>query len=466
MGSLSMTRSGRHAPILSFLLRVTVLLLPACLLLLGVMRTTGRAQGLLLLGAAFQLIVCTLAFVSGSSWRQPAAAFLITLYMIALGWLWLGVSGLRDWYPHFAQALLLVVPLTVFAGQTLTNSGALALRRASLLAQRLASRRDWPANLSTCRNLPEVKALREALYLDATPALELLDHGTLSVRVAALAALEFRKNWRAGQAELVLEVAFKSSEPTVRAAAVGALANLDDRILIERLAGLLQDPSWEVRRATAEALLWNTEHRWNWIRQAVRQALADPRHEQDGPLQSTSQLLTPEALADLNAWASEKGLLGIRAAQMLARQYNLALQEQQDSGLLGRLYERLVDPHAPAALRIELAQLMRQHGQWDEALQEKLLEPANPAALRLMAAEALFADGKQAKALATLYDVARLPNREIALATADLAQRYLGIDFGLPAGQPLPALQSRQAAEVTRRVMVWAAQQEPAPVTG
>jgi HEAT repeats len=286
------------------------------------------------------------------------------------------------------------------------------------------------------------------------------------VRVAALAALEFRKNWRPGQAELVLEVALKASEPAVRAAAVSALANLDDRMLIERLATLLQDPSWEVRRSAAEALLWNTEHRWSWIRLTVRQALADPLHEQDGPLQSSGQLLTPEALADLNAWASEKGLLGVRAAQMLGRQYTLGLQENQDRALLDELYERLIDPHAPPALRIELAQIMRNQGQWDEALQEKLLEPANPAALRLLAAEALLADGKHAKALATLYDVARLPNREIALTTADIAQRYLGIDFGLVAGQPLPALQSRQAAEVTRRVMVWAAQQEPAAVPG
>jgi hypothetical protein len=422
---------------------------------------------MLFLGAAFQLIVCTLAFVSGSNWRQPAAPSVITLYLIALGWLWLGVSGLQDWYPHFAQAILLVVPLSVFATQTLTNSGAPALRRANLLAQRLARRHDWPPDPAACRNLPEVKALREALYLDATPALELLDHASVAVRVAALATLEFRKNWRPGQAELVLEVAHKSPEPAVRAAAISALANLDDRVLIERLAGLLQDPSWEVRRATAEALLWDSERRWTWIRLAVRQALADPRHEQDGPLQSSGQMLTPEAIADLNAWASEKGLLGIRAAQMLGRQYSLALEDQQDPGLLARLYERLIDPHAPAALRVELAQIMRNYGQWDETLQERLLDPANPAALRLMAAEALLTDGKHASALATLYDVARLPNREIALATADIAQRLLGVDFGLLAGQPLPALQSRQAAEVTRRVMVWAAQQqEPAAVPG
>jgi hypothetical protein len=36
-------------------------------------------------------------------------------------------------------------------------------------------------------------------------------------------------------------------------------------------------------------------------------------------------------------------------------------------------------------------------------------------------------------------------------------QRRLGIDLGLGLGQPLPPIHSRQAAEITRRVMGWAA---------
>ena len=39
------------------------------------------------------------------------------------------------------------------------------------LANRLEARREWPANLYACRSLPEVKALREAVQTDATPAL-------------------------------------------------------------------------------------------------------------------------------------------------------------------------------------------------------------------------------------------------------------------------------------------------------
>jgi hypothetical protein len=60
--------------------------------------------------------------------------------------------------------------------------------------------------------------------------------------------------------------------------------------------------------------------------------------------------------------------------------------------------------------------------------------------------------------VAALRDLARLPNREIALATADVIQRRLGVDLGLGLGQPLPAVHSRPAAEVTRRVMRWAVQ--------
>ncbi len=98
----------------------------------------------------------------------------------------------------------------------------------------------------------------------------------------------------------------------------------------------------------------------------------------------------------------------------------------------------------------------------DAPLLEKLLDPANPASLRLIASENILADNadgpNRAHALATLRDLARLPNREIALATADLIQRRLGIDLGMGLGQALPALHSRQAAEITRSVMHWASQ--------
>src|SRR5262245_59443815 len=262
MAPLAPNRSTSARPMIGQAFRVGMLLLPFTLLSIAALRYPGANNLMLWLATAFQGIVCLLTFLSGSSARQQVAPSIITLYLIALCWLWFG-DGIDDWYTHLTKAILLVVPLMVFALQTLVESGAPAIRRARLLAESLASRRDWPADLAACRTMPEVKALRAALGIDAAPALTLLDHPRPEVRVAALAALEFRKDWKAGQAELVLQLAQRTEQPAVRAAAVAALGNLDDRLLVETLAQFLHDPSWEVRRAAAEALLWNTEQRWS-----------------------------------------------------------------------------------------------------------------------------------------------------------------------------------------------------------
>jgi hypothetical protein len=455
----------RVRSLMSRVLRMLILLLPAVLLLLGVARTVGQPRTVLLLGSCFQILVCLLSFVSPRGWRESAGPSVIVLYLIALGWLWVAApDNSEDWYPHLTQALLLIVPLFVFAVQTLTNSGAESLRQARVLAQRLAARRDLPAELAACRNLPDVKAFREALYLDATPALDLLHHERLPVRLAALVALEFRTNWRKGQVNLVVQVGRAAAEPAIRAAAVNALANVNDRMLIDALAEFLRDPSAEVRQAAKEALLWNGERRWPWVRNAFRHSFADPTCQLDGPLRPAGQMLSAEAVADLNAWASEKGVLAFRAAQSLSAHYLTALNEEPDGTLLWELQQKLADPHTPPVLRLELANILKTVGTWDTAMLETLLDPSNPASLRLLAAESLLREGSNDKAFAALHDIARLPNREIALATAEVVQRRLGVDLGLPLGQPLPSLQSRQAAEVTRRVMVWAAQQAGAPV--
>jgi hypothetical protein len=62
--------------------------------------------------------------------------------------------------------------------------------------------------------------------------------------------------------------------------------------------------------------------------------------------------------------------------------------------------------------------------------------------------------------------VARLPNREIALAIAALVQRRLGVDMGLPPNQPPPPLNSRHAAEITRRVMLWGSEEPGKTLSG
>jgi hypothetical protein len=107
-------------------------------------------------------------------------------------------------------------------------------------------------------------------------------------------------------------------------------------------------------------------------------------------------------------------------------------------------------------LRIELVRLLLNNQELDRELLETLLDPANPAPLRLSAVEALLTQGDHIGARAALHDLARLPNREIALATAALVQRRMGVDLGLILNEPLPPIHSRQAAEVTRRVLQWA----------
>jgi HEAT repeat protein len=353
---------------------------------------------------------------------------------------------------------LLVVPLVLFSLQVLIDSGAPTQRRAQVLANRLAQRQDWPEKLEACRDLPEVKALREAIQHDVSPALALLSNPRSQVQVAALAALEFRKNWPRGQAQMVLNLAQRATVPAVRAAAVTALGNVDDHVLIEGLAEFLRDPSREVRQAAGEALLWDTEHRWPMIRQAVCHSLADPVCEGDGPLHHEGQMFTAEAVTDLRAWTTQSGLLGQRAALTLAHHFARALNEFPSETLVQDLRQQLANSHTPPILRIELAGLLKNHRIGEDSLLQELLDPVNPASLRLLAAEALLVrQSHHTQAVDALHQLAKLPNRELALATAEVVQRCLGIDLGLALGETLPSIFSRQAAEVIRRLFAWSA---------
>jgi len=440
--------------------KLAVLLLPAGILLADAVRREDNI--VLWTGAAFEAGICFLCFFSRGAFRQPIGPAVITLYLVALSWLWFG-DGTEDWFSHASRAVLLVVPLVFFGVQMLYDSGAPAMRQASTLAGRLAYRREWPSDLEACRYLPEVKALRAALNYDATPALALLNHPRPEVRVAALASLEFRKDWRPGQAELVLQVAQRAEQAILRTVAVAALGNLEDRKLVENLAQFLFDPSVEVRRASVEALLWDSEHRWPWIRFTVRRILADPTFLSDGPLIPRGQMLTVEAVRDLVAWSSEKGVLGTRAAQTLAAHYHVALTESSDSNLISELKMLLASFQTPAVLRLEVGKLLQQFQELDRTLLVKLLDSSNPAPLRLIACESLLSEpdideGLRQSATQSLRELGRLPNREIALNAADVVQRRIGIDLGLGLGQALPPVQSRQAADVVRKLMIWATQ--------
>jgi hypothetical protein len=214
--------------------------------------------------------------------------------------------------------------------------------------------------------------------------------------------------------------------------------------------------------------VWENEDRWSWIRYAVRNTLADPACRKDGPLCREGILLTAEAVADLTAWSTDKGLVALRAARTLGTHYGQALIARREPGLVEQLRDKLIDAHTPPMLRLELARLLHQHRELDREVFFQLLDPSNPAPLRLLAVEALLGeDGAEsnreaarAAAVAALHELARLPNREIALATAEVVQRRFGVNLGLPRGEAMPPVQSRQAAEIARRVLLWAAHQE------
>jgi hypothetical protein len=439
-----------------------MLQVPVVLLLFASVRASEKTQLTLWLGTGFQTLISGFVLVCSHRWRQSGTPLFVTLYLIGLSWLWVGTRASADWYSQLAQAILLMGAVIGYGRQILKTSGALALRRAHRLADRLAARQDLMADVESCRNVSTVKALRTALQIDASPALALLNHPRVGVRVAALCALEFRHAWRRGQAEMVLQFAQRAQDPAERAAAVLALGNVHDRVLIEGLAEFLNDSAWDVRRAATEALLWNAERRWAWIRPAVRRALGNPSFQNDGPLQPTSQSFTAEVVGDLIAWTAEKGILSARAASTLVIYYGKLLNEHPDAALVEDLRQRLLNVQTPPVLRVELARLLHSNRALERDVLEKLLLPANPAPLRLLAVEAILAEKDHPDLAAVLRDLARLPNREIALATAVVVQRHLGVDLGINLAEALPPLHSRQAADITRRVMKWAAQYEVA----
>lgn len=444
------------------LLRLLVLLAPAALLAGAAVRADEEAARWLGLGVAVQLMAAGLLMAFYRTWAPPTGPVVLVCYVIGLCSLWASMPrGMNDWYLHLVQALLVVAPLGIVAAYTLQQSGALLVQRARSLAKQIADRRNWPSELQACKDSPEVKAFREAISFDATPALQLLEAKRPEVRLAALAALEFRKHWRSGQAEMVLALLRREVIPEVRAAAVLALANIEDRMLIEVVAEHLRDPDPRVRKATADALFWSTERRWNWIRFGVRKALNDPQLRHEGPLIHAGQKLGSDAVNDLTAWAAEKGLIGLRSSQILGIHYACVLHENPEN-TVPQLVRIVQDPHAAPLLRIELAKLMVTNQAMEQELKEQLLDPANPAPLRLLVAENLLEGGPHVRAIVCLREIARLPNRELALTTASVVQRCLGVDLGLALGQPLPPLNSPRAIDVTRRLMTWAVQPDVA----
>jgi HEAT repeat protein len=298
-------------------------------------------------------------------------------------------------------------------------------------------------------------ALLGAVSDEVRPVLALLADPRAEVQCAALGALEYRPHWQPGEAELVMNKARESLEPAVRAAAAYALAGVDSADLIAGLAHMLRDPAAEVRAAAAEALLWNAESRWPFARDGVRESLADPRFANDGALFNTGRL-PAAALVDLISWSEEHAPLASRAIATLMEQYHRDLTDGNRPELSSHLAAMMLDRETPPALRVELAALLRDHNLLSAELLDRLTNLDQPGPIRLFAAEQMLRiNPHDPDGVDVLRGLARQPNREMALAVASVLQNVLGLELGLPPGE-LPAANSKLAADVTRRVLLWA----------
>jgi len=438
-------------------LRLGILLLPALLLGGCALRVNDLLAQWLAAGVGIQIVAVCLYVCFFRRVSYAAAPAVIVLYLTALGWCWFSdMRTLRDWYLQLAQGLLVITPSVVLFVHTLMHSGVLLHSQARSLVQALKNRKNWPAELSACRDLPEVKALREAILFDAGPALSLLTHERPQVRLAALAALEFRKHWRYGQPGMVLALLRREAHGEVRMAAINALGNLNDRLTVETLTESLRDPDPRVRKMALNTLLWDAERRWSWLRFGVRRALMEPGLRDDGPLLPDGQRLPDEAVADFSAWAAQKGVLGLRAAQTLGVHYGRVMHEDPDK-VIPLLQQTVRDMHAPPLLRMELGRILRSAKALETRDAEALLDSANPAMLRLLAAETLLASGgTHLRAITTLRELARMNNRDLLLSTAEVVQRCLGVDLGLALGQTSVSLTGPRAIDVMRRLAAWA----------
>ena len=436
---------------------------PAFLLALGGFAAAlPEEQFVYYMGAGALVVIAAGVVGYHRSLRPPLAQAVFTSSLAALLWLICLLpdnTGPTAGYRQILEGGFAFLVVGVLTYHWLVRSGAWLFRRARRLANRLARKTDWPGDLHACKELPTVRQFREALTFDAMPAVNLLTNTRAEVRLAALAALEYRPNWRIGQVELILNHLQNEGVPVVRAAAINAVANVDERRASEILAEALHDGDPRVRQAASDALFWDKNRRWDWLRNGVRTALADPKLHDCGPLIREGQRLPEDAVPNLAAWAAERGTVSVRAAQTLAVHYVRSLQERPEE-TKPELVKVVLDSSAPPLLRIHYARLLASYDKMDVNTLEKLLDAGNPAPLRQLAAELLLSRVWNSAAVSCLREIAKLPNRELALDTARIIQGCLNVDMGLVPGQPPPPGNSPKAAEIIRRLGLWAAKPE------
>jgi hypothetical protein len=364
-----------------------------------------------------------------------------------------------DWnlpFTHAGITITLLIPVAIVVRRELGSALAGNVRRAKFYIRKLLAFQHWPVQYAEYRDIPVVRDLRKVVRENAAPVLPLLAHPDVRVQIAALSALECQPVWKRGQAEAVIHRANLTDEPAVRATAVIALANVTKARHLVAILPFLRDRVADVRRATALAVLWDARTRWADIRGAVRLALADPNGTKDGPL-PCSAVLPPSALDDLIGWSCETGAIGKRATATLLRHCKKAIQEDGSPEAIHRVVGFVLNSKVPPGLRVELAHKLQAADEFPLEIATKLLGSTEPTMLRLLAAGALLTRREDPRGVAVLRDAARQPNRQISLTAAGMIQKFLGVDMGLPVGGVLPEPNSRQAAEVARRVAQWAA---------
>lgn len=437
---------------------------PAALFILGALGAGTPEERFVFFMGSGALVVLAFGLVGyHRTLNPPLAQTVFMTSMAALFWLLLllpdSTNRYATGYRQILEAGFALLAVGVLTYHWLVRSGAWLFRQARLISMKIAKKTDWPSDPVAIRESPLVRQFREALAFDANPALELMTHRQPEVRLAALSALEYRPNWRLGQVEAVLNHLQNENVPAVRLAAINAVANVEDRRATELLAEALDDSDPRVRQAASDALFWDKERRWDWLRMGVRSALADPKLHDCGSMIREGQQLPEEGVANLSAWAAERGIVSVRAAQTLAVHYVRSLQEKPEQ-TRPELLKTVQDPQAPPLLRIQFARLLAKFDKIDATNLEKLLDGANPAPLRQLAAELLLGRVWNSAAVAALRDIAKLPNRELGLDTARIVQGCLNVDMGLVPGQPPPPANSPKAAEIIRRLALWASKAE------
>jgi hypothetical protein len=448
-----MTNAGR-LPRVGGLVGAALLLAPSVMLMLSALQLEGPPRSIAL-GVSVTLAIEGLFLLTRyGPQRAMGSLFAVLFYGVCAGVMRFNSPDLSSAATHGLLAASILVPVGLFLKREVSTTGGNA-RRAKFLIRQLLARREWPIAPAEYRTCPLIAALREVLRENAAPVLPLLAHEDRRVQLAVLSALEFHPEWRKGQAEPVFQLASASDDTDVRVAAVLALANVKKSRHLNALLPFMRDYSEQVRRAATTAVLHDAAQRWPEIRGEVRQALAAPHAAKDGPL-PCSGALSQAALEDLVNWSVESGPVGKRSTQTVVRHCKKAIHEDGSTEAIRRVSAMITNPKVPAGLRVELAHRLQVADVFPVDVASRLLGPANPTMLRVLAAGAILSHCEDPAAVEVLREACKQPNREITLASASLVQKYLSVDLGLPVGGALPATNSREAAEIARRVLRWA----------